>query len=99
MQVRIIDADHSFSSSLNVTIAPSYSVDETEGDCCSHDRVAQRLHRSGRGAYDGDLGVVGAIAGSQEALREEGFKPQKSIEAVMFTTEEASRFNVPCVGR
>ena len=50
------------------------------------------------GAYDGDLGVVGAIAAVQ-ALREEGFWPQKSIEAVMFTTEEASRFNVPCLGR
>lgn len=50
------------------------------------------------GAYDGDLGVVGAIA-AIKALQEEGFKPQKSIEAVMFTTEEASRFNVPCLGR
>ena len=50
------------------------------------------------GAYDGDLGVVGAIAAIR-ALREEGFMPQKSIEAVMFTTEEASRFNVPCLGR
>lgn len=50
------------------------------------------------GAYDGDLGVVGAIA-AIKALREEGFRPQKSIEAVMFTTEEASRFNVPCLGR
>lgn len=50
------------------------------------------------GAYDGALGVIGAIAAMQ-ALRDGGFKPAKPLEAVMFATEEASRFSVPCLGR
>ena len=50
------------------------------------------------GAYDGALGVIGAIA-ALKALREAGFKPLRSLEALMFSTEEAGRFNVPCLGR
>lgn len=50
------------------------------------------------GPYDGALGVVGGIA-AVNALRKLGFKPAKSIEAIMFTTEEASRFSIPCLGR
>lgn len=50
------------------------------------------------GAYDGAVGVLGAIA-ALKALREAGFKPVRSLEALMFTTEEAGRFNVPCLGR
>ncbi|CAL8460875.1 g406 [Coccomyxa elongata] len=49
------------------------------------------------GPYDGALGSLGAIA-AIHALRKLGFKPSKSIEAVMFTTEEASRFSIPCLG-
>ena len=50
------------------------------------------------GPYDGALGALGAIA-AIHALRAAGFKPAKSLEAVMFTTEEASRFSIPCLGR
>ncbi|GAQ80848.1 ureidoglycolate amidohydrolase [Klebsormidium nitens] len=49
------------------------------------------------GRYDGTVGVLGAIS-AIKALREAGFKPVKSIEAIMFSTEEASRFNIPCLG-
>ncbi len=50
------------------------------------------------GPYDGALGTLGAIA-AVSALQKLGFKPVKSIEAIMFTTEEASRFSIPCLGR
>ena len=50
------------------------------------------------GPYDGALGVIGAIT-AVRFLRDSGFQPVKSIEAIMFTTEEASRFSVPCLGR
>lgn len=50
------------------------------------------------GPYDGALGALGAIA-AIHALRAAGFQPAKSLEAVMFTTEEASRFSIPCLGR
>ena len=50
------------------------------------------------GPYDGALGALGAIA-ALHALRASGFKPLRSLEAIMFTTEEASRFSVPCLGR
>ena len=50
------------------------------------------------GPYDGALGVIGAIT-AVRFLRDSGFQPVKLIEAIMFTTEEASRFSVPCLGR
>lgn len=50
------------------------------------------------GAYDGTLGVVGGIA-AVKALKEAGFKPQRSIEVVMFTSEEPTRFGLSCLGR
>ena len=50
------------------------------------------------GAYDGTLGVIGAIA-ALKALGEAGFKPEKPIEALMFTSEEPTRFGLGCIGR
>ena len=50
------------------------------------------------GPYDGALGVIGAIS-AIKFLRDQGFQPVKSIECIMFTTEEASRFSIPCLGR
>lgn len=50
------------------------------------------------GPYDGALGAIGAIAALQ-FLRDVGFQPVKSMMAIMFTTEEASRYSVPCLGR
>ena len=34
-----------------------------------------------------------------QALQHAGFKPAKPLEVIMFATEEASRFSVPCLGR
>ena len=34
-----------------------------------------------------------------QALRDVGFQPAKPLEVIMFATEEASRFSVPCLGR
>ena len=48
--------------------------------------------------YDGTLGVVGAVA-AIKALQEAGFKPQKPIEALFFTSEEPTRFGLGCIGR
>lgn len=50
------------------------------------------------GPYDGALGAIGAIT-ALRFLRDVGFQPVKSMEAMMFTTEEASRYSVPCLGR
>ena len=50
------------------------------------------------GAYDGTLGVVGAIA-ALGALRQAGYKPEKPIEALMFTSEEPTRFGLGCISR
>ena len=36
---------------------------------------------------------------AMQALRDAGFQPAKPLEVIMFTTEEASRFSVPCLGR
>ena len=50
------------------------------------------------GMYDGTLGVIGAIA-ALKALREAGFKAKRPIDAMMFTSEEPTRFGLGCIGR
>ena len=50
------------------------------------------------GAYDGTLGVVGAIA-AVKGLQTAGFKPAKPIDVLMFTSEEPTRFGLGCIGR
>ena len=50
------------------------------------------------GAYDGTLGVIGAIA-ALKALRAAGFRPERPIDALMFTSEEPTRFGLGCIGR
>lgn len=50
------------------------------------------------GMYDGTLGVIGAIA-ALKALKQSGFTPRRSIDALMFTSEEPTRFGLGCIGR
>ena len=49
------------------------------------------------GRFDGVVGTLGAIA-ALEALRRGGFSPRRSLEAVMFTAEEPTRFGLGCLG-
>ena len=49
------------------------------------------------GRFDGTVGVLGAIE-AVRALRRSGFRPRKSIEVVIFTAEEPTRFGVGCLG-
>ena len=49
------------------------------------------------GKYDGVLGVLGALEAFR-ALRESGFKPVRSLEIMMFTSEEPTRFGLGCLG-
>ncbi|KAK2078866.1 hypothetical protein QBZ16_002556 [Prototheca wickerhamii] len=49
------------------------------------------------GAFDGTLGVIGGIA-ALKALKEAGFVPKVPIEAIMFTSEEPTRFGLSCSG-
>ena len=49
------------------------------------------------GAFDGPLGVVGALA-AIDALREKGFEPQRPVGVVNFVDEEGARFGVACAG-
>ena len=49
------------------------------------------------GMYDGVVGVVGPIEAIR-ALKAAGFRPKRSIEALMFTSEEPTRFGFGCVG-
>ena len=50
------------------------------------------------GLYDGTLGVLGAAA-AVKALRQAGYVPAKTIEVIMFTSEEPTRFGLGCIGR
>lgn len=49
------------------------------------------------GLYDGTVGVLGGLEAIR-ALRRQGYKPRRSIEVVMFTSEEPTRFGVGCTG-
>ncbi|GAA4402817.1 allantoate amidohydrolase [Ornithinibacter aureus] len=49
------------------------------------------------GAFDGPLGVVGALA-AIDHLRAIGFTPTRPIGAVNFVDEEGARFGVACAG-
>lgn len=49
------------------------------------------------GKYDGVVGVVGGLEAIR-ALRRSGFRPKYSIELLVFTSEEPTRFGIGCVG-
>ena len=49
------------------------------------------------GKFDGVVGVLGAVS-AIEALQEAGFQPMRSIELVVFTAEEPTRFGIGCLG-
>jgi N-carbamoyl-L-amino-acid hydrolase len=49
------------------------------------------------GRYDGVIGVLGAFE-ALAALKRAGFKPRRSLEVVMFTAEEPTRFGLGCLG-
>jgi N-carbamoyl-L-amino-acid hydrolase len=49
------------------------------------------------GKYDGVVGVLGGLEAIR-ALRQSGFRPQHSIELLVFTAEEPTRFGIGCLG-
>ncbi|KAL6006854.1 hypothetical protein ACLOJK_032350 [Asimina triloba] len=49
------------------------------------------------GKYDGVVGVLGAIE-AVNTLRRSGFKPKRTLEVIMFTSEEPTRFGISCLG-
>jgi len=49
------------------------------------------------GRYDGTVGVLGGLE-SIRALQRAGLKPRRSIELLMFTSEEPTRFGIGCLG-
>ena len=49
------------------------------------------------GRFDGTVGVLGGLEAIR-ALQRGGFKPRRSIELVMFTSEEPTRFGAGCLG-
>ena len=49
------------------------------------------------GMYDGTVGVLGGLEAIR-ALREAGFQPRRSIELLLLTSEEPTRFGIGCLG-
>jgi ureidoglycolate amidohydrolase len=49
------------------------------------------------GRYDGTVGVLGALEAIR-ALQSTGFSPRRSIELIVFTSEEPTRFGLGCLG-
>jgi ureidoglycolate amidohydrolase len=49
------------------------------------------------GKYDGVVGVLGGLEAIR-ALQRSGFRPTRSIELILFTSEEPTRFGIGCLG-
>ena len=49
------------------------------------------------GMYDGAVGVLGGLEAIR-ALQRAGFRPRRSIELLLFTAEEPTRFGIGCMG-
>jgi N-carbamoyl-L-amino-acid hydrolase len=49
------------------------------------------------GMYDGTVGVLGGLE-AMRSLKESGFIPHRSIETLMLTSEEPTRFGIGCIG-
>src|SRR5882672_5189867 len=49
------------------------------------------------GRYDGVVGVLGALEAIR-SLKQDGFEPRRSIELIVFTAEEPTRFGIGCLG-
>jgi ureidoglycolate amidohydrolase len=49
------------------------------------------------GKYDGVVGVLGGLEAIR-TLQRSGFTPQRSIELILFTSEEPTRFGIGCLG-
>src|SRR5208337_4201990 len=49
------------------------------------------------GLYDGCVGVLGGLEAIR-VLKKLGFKPRRSIELMIFTAEEPTRFGIGCLG-
>jgi ureidoglycolate amidohydrolase len=48
------------------------------------------------GRFDGTVGVLGGLE-ALRALKRAGFQPRRSLEVIMFTSEEPTRFGVGCL--
>jgi ureidoglycolate amidohydrolase len=49
------------------------------------------------GKYDGVVGVLGGLEAIR-TLQSRGFRPKRSIELLVFTSEEPTRFGIGCLG-
>lgn len=49
------------------------------------------------GRFDGTVGVLGGLEAIR-VLQRAGFRPRRSIELVLFTSEEPTRFGIGCLG-
>ena len=49
------------------------------------------------GRYDGTVGVLGGVEAIR-TLQRSGFRPRRSIELLLFTSEEPTRFGIGCLG-
>jgi ureidoglycolate amidohydrolase len=49
------------------------------------------------GKYDGVVGVLGGLEAIR-ALQKSGFRPTRSVELILFTSEEPTRFGIGCLG-
>ncbi len=71
-----------------------------EGSDAASPAVATGSHTDAipnAGRYDGVVGVLGGLE-ALAALKRAGFRPHKSLEVIMFTAEEPTRFGLGCLG-
>jgi ureidoglycolate amidohydrolase len=71
-----------------------------DGEDAAATPVATGLHIDAipnAGRYDGTVGVLGGLEAIR-SLKRSGFRPHRSIELIVFTSEEPTRFGIGCLG-
>jgi N-carbamoyl-L-amino-acid hydrolase len=79
---------------LGNTFARWQGTDDTLAAIASGSHIDAIPHA---GQYDGTVGVLGALEAIR-ALKASGFVPRRSIELILFTSEEPTRFGLGCLG-
>jgi N-carbamoyl-L-amino-acid hydrolase len=86
LQIRIDAAGNIFSRWQGSDAAASAIATGSHTDAIPHS-----------GMYDGTVGVLGGLEAIR-SLQRANFKPRRSIELIMFTSEEPTRYGVGCLG-
>ncbi len=90
-----VDAGLEFRSDASGNLFARFAGTHPELPAVATGSHCDAIPHSGR--YDGTVGVLGGLEAIR-ALKESGLRPRRSIELIMFTAEEPTRYGIGCIG-